>query len=360
MSHYQERLDKDLREIRNEFDAAAALAQEQLGDAVTALLAFNRDLATQVILRDRIINRITRNMDRLCHGFLIRHLPVGHHLRYISAVLRVAVALERIGDYAATVSRHTIRCSGPPPELIARDVELLAQQARACLAEALKAFRDENADRARRTLGLTYNMDSTHDKASEDLIATGERHNIPVRDLLGYAKALSVLLRTSDQAENIAQETLVAVTGETMNPKTYRILFVDRANDCTSLLAEAYAKKAFPESGSFSSAGWEPAKEVRPEAIAFFEEHGFPVEGVHPKRLPELMTEPRHFHVIIGLDEESREKVGQLPYKTVLLPWNVGPCPFGDGGTARAEETYREIASRLRELMQVLRGVDAA
>lgn len=360
MSHHQERLDLDLREIRSEYDAAATLAQEQVGDAVTALLSFNRELATQVILRDRIINRITRNLDHLCHGFVVRQLPVGHDLRYISAVLRVGVALERIGDYAATVSRHAIRCSGPPPELIARDVELLAHQARACLAEALQAFREENADLARRTLGLTYNMDSTHDKASEDLIATGERHNVPVRDLVGYAKALYALLRVSDQAENIAKETLFAVTGETHNPKVYRILFVDRANDCKSLLAEAYAKKAFPECGSFSSAGWEPADAMRPEVAAFLEEHGFPIEGVHPKRIPELMAEPRHFHVIVGLDEESREKVGELPYKTVFLNWDVGPCPFDDGGTERAEEMYREIASRLRELMQVLRGVDAA
>ncbi len=360
MSHYQERLDLDLREIRSEFDAAAELARTQVSDAVTALLTFNRELATQVILKDRIINRATRELDRLCHGFVVRHLPVGHHLRYISAVQRVGVALERIGDYAATVSRHTIRCSGPPPELISRDVEMLSHQAGVCLAEALRAFREENTDLARRTLGLTYNMDSTHDNASEDLIATGERHNIPVRDLFGYAKALYALLRVSDQAENIAQETLFAVTGETHNPKVYRILFVDRTNDCKSLLAEACAKKAFSESGSFSSAGWEPAQAIRAEVAAFFEAHDIPLDDVHPKRIPELRAEPRHFHVIIGLDEESREKLGELPYKTVFLHWDIGPCPFGEGGMARAEEMYRDIASRLRELMSILRGVDAA
>ncbi|HEY3285699.1 MAG TPA: PhoU domain-containing protein [Gemmatimonadaceae bacterium] len=360
MSHYQERLDVDLREIRSEVDAAATLAQEQVGDAVRALLTFDLELATQVILKDRVINRITRHLDRLCHGFIVRHLPVGHDLRYISAVQRVGVALERIGDYAATVSRHTIRGSGPPPDLIARDFELLSHQARVCLAEALHAFREENADMARRTLGLTYNMDSTHDKASEDLIATGERHKVPVRDLFGYAKALYVLLRVSDQAENVAQETLFAVTGETHNPKVYRILFVDRANDCKSLLAEAYARQAFPDCGAFSSAGWEPADAMRPEAVAFLEGHGLPLEGIHPKRLPELMAEPRHFHLIIGLDRESREKVGELPYKTIFLNWDVGPCPFSDEGSERADVLYREIASRMRELMLILRGVDAA
>jgi phosphate transport system protein len=359
VTHYQERLDRDLQEIRLGVKAAADLAQEQVGDAVKALLAFDWEVAGRVILRDRIINRRTRRLDHLCHGFVIRHLPAGRHLRYIAAVLRLGVALERIGDYAVTVSRQTLRCSGPPPEHVARDIELLAHQARACLAEALRSFEEESADLARKALGLTYNMDSTHDIASEGLVATGERQNVPIRDLLGYAKTLYVLLRVSDQAENIAQETLFAVAGETKNPKVYRILFVERANDCRSLMAEAYARKVFPESGEFSSAGWAPAEAVRPEAIAFLEAHGFSLEGLHPKRLPELMAEPKHFHVVIGLDDEAREMVGALPYKTVFLHWDVGPCPFGAGGAQRAEEIHRDIASRLSELMQILRGEDA-
>jgi phosphate transport system protein len=359
MTHYQERLDKDLQEIRAAIKDVADLAQDQVGDAVRALLAFDRDLAARVILRDRIINRLTRGLDHLCHGFVVRHLPAGRHLRYISAVLRLGVALERIGDYAVTVGRHTLRCSGAPPEQISRDIELLAHQARTCLDEALLGFGEESADRARKTFGLTYGMDSTHDRASEDLIATVESGQVPVRDLFAYTRALYALLRVSDQAENIAQETLFAVTGEARNPKVYRILFVEGANDCKSVVAEAYARKAFPESGAFSSAGWEPADRIRPEAATFLEEHGFPLEGLLPKPLPELMAEPRHFHVIVGLDGGAREQVGELPYKTVFLEWDLGPCPFGPGGAERSEEIYRDIATRLRELMLILRGEDA-
>jgi len=362
VTHYQERLDRDLQEIRSGFGSVAELVQQQIGDAVEALLAYDRERANQVILQDRIINRSTRKLDHLCHGFVVRHLPVGHHLRYVSAVLRLDVALERIGDYAVTVCRHTLRCSAPPPEAIARDIELIAQQARTCLAEALTAFQAESADLARKTLGLTYNVDSTHDKGFEDLVAAGEKHNLPVRDLFGYIKALYVLLRVSDQAENIAQETLFAAAGETKNPKVYRILFVDRANDCTSLLAEAYARKAFPDCGHFSSGGWDPAESVRPEALPFFEEHGYSTEGLHPKRIPDLMAEPKHFHVIIGLDEKAPEMVGEVPYKTVFLNWEVGPCPLGRGdpqASERLEGIYREIASRMRDLMEILRGPEA-
>jgi len=362
VTHYQERLDRDLQEIRSRFQSVAELVQEQVGDAVEALLAFDRERANQIVLRDRIVNRNTRNLDLLCHGFVVRHLPVGHHLRFVSAVLRLDVALERIGDYAVTVCRHTLRCSAPPPETIARDIELIAQQARSCLSEGLAAFQQESVELARKTLGLTYNVDSTHDKAFEDLVAAGERHKVPVRDLFGYIKALYVLLRVADQAENIAQETLFAAAGETKNPKVYRILFVDRANDCKSLLAEAYSRRAFPEGGSFSSAGWDPADSLRPEALPFFQEHGYSTEGLHPAKVPDLMSEPKHFHVIIGLDPQAQEMLGEIPYKTVFLNWDLGPCPLEGGdphGLERLESIYREIASRMRDLMVTLRGPEA-
>ncbi len=140
-----------------------------------------------------------------------------------------------------------------------------------------------------------------------------------------------MLLRVSDQAENIAQETLFAATGETKNPKVYRILFVDRANDCRSQLAEAYSRKTFPECATFSSAGWDPADSIRPEIAAL---PGGPWAShrrtATPKRVPDLMAEPKHFHVVIGLDEKAREMIGELPYKTVFLNWDLGPCPFSE------------------------------
>ena len=362
MSSYEERLNRDLETVRSHLREISDLVQTQVRDAVQALLTKDGALANRVILQDRIVNRDTRALDRLCHGFVVRHLPVGRHLRFVSSVLRLGVALERVGDYAVTICRHSLRCQGPPAEDIARDLELLAQQARGSLAEALKAFLAEDEGAARKALGLTRPVDNTHDKAFEDLVMAGEARAEPVRDLYGHLRALYVLLRVSDQAENIAQETLFATTGETKNPKVYRILFVDRGNDCRSLLAEAYARKAFPDCGTFTSGGWEPAEAIQPRLLPFLEEHGLEMEGLSPKAVPDLMAEPRHFHVVIGLDDQALNKIGEIPYKTVFLDWDVGPCPLGEGipeGIRRLEEMYREIGAKLVELMEILRGPDA-
>ena len=362
VSHYEKRLEQDLGEIRSRVKAVGDLVEDQVRDAIRALLTMDPDLANQVVLKDRIVNRETRALDRLCHGFVVRHLPVAHHFRYVSSVFRMDVALERVGDYAVTICRHSLRCSTPPPPTIARDLELIGHQARNSLEEALKSFHTEDLELARKAQGLTAPVDNTHDSAFEDLVSAGEAHEEPVRDLFAYLRSLYVLLRVSDQAENIAQETLFAATGETKNPKVYRILFVDRANDCRSQLAEAYARKAFPECATFVSGGWEPADSIWPEIISFLEDHGLSMENAGPQAVPDLMAEPRHFHVVIGLDEKAREMIGELPYKTVFLNWDLGPCPFSEDdpdAVKNFEAIYRVIAGQMRDLMEVLRGPDA-
>jgi phosphate transport system protein len=361
VSHYEKRLERDLDEIRSRLKAVGDLIEDQVRDAVQALLNVDPDLANQVILKDRIINRDTRALDDLCHRFVVRHLPVAGHLRYVSAAQRVALEMERVGDYAVTICRHSLRCVTPPPERIGKSLELLGQQARFSLSEALNAFYDQDVNRAQKALGLTAPLDSTHDRAFEDLVAEGEARKEPIRELFAYLRALYVLLRVSDQAENIAHDAKFSATGEQKNPKVYRILFVDRANDCRSQLAEAYARRTYSDCGVFSSGGWDPADDLRPELVPFLENHGLTVENPVPSAIPDLMAEPKHFHVIIGLDARAGEMLGEFPYKTVFLNWDLGPCPFSaqDPDAEKTFETmYRVIAGQMRDLMEVLRGED--
>jgi hypothetical protein len=74
------------------------------------------------------------------------------------------------------------------------------------------------------------------------------------------------------------------------------------------------------------------------------------------------MSEPKHFHVVIGLDAEAGDRIGELPYKTVFLNWDLGPCPFSEedpDAEKTFESMYRAIAGQMRDLMEVLRGPDA-
>ena len=129
-SHYEERLQRDLDWIQDLVGVVGNRLVQTIQDAATAVLTCDNQLAAQTIIGDYTINRQTRELDRLCHAFVARHLPSAGHLRYVSSVLRLNIALERIGDYGATISRTAVQLSEPPPSAVSRDIEMMAEQSR--------------------------------------------------------------------------------------------------------------------------------------------------------------------------------------------------------------------------------------
>lgn len=362
MSHYEERIERDLGVIRDRLVAIGKTLDDALDHAVDAVLTLDRGLASQTILADLPINREVRDLDRACHEFVARHLPSAGRLRFISAVLRMNIALERIGDYAVTVAREAVQLSEKVPVSVARDVELLSDQARRMLAQSMKAFAAGNAELARGTKGMAEQSKSTFKKVFVDLLAEGEERQRPLKDLFALLVVLNRLERVSDQAKNICEETIFAATGEVKAPKVYRVLFVDERNDFLSVMAAAVARKAFPESGKYDSAGWTPAESLRPMLIDFLDRHGADVHNVRPASLP-APHDLDDYHVIVSLSPGARDAIGEIPFHTVLLEW-----PFDDSASVAEKDltdeylqsVYRELTPRVRELMETLRGEGAA
>ena len=362
-SLYEVRLQADLGRIRTSVDDVGKEIAKGLQDSVKALLAMDTDLAYQVILGDHAINRSIMEIDRLCHSFVARHLPSAGHLRFISSVLRMNVELERIGDYAVTICRETVQLSNPLEAAVAREAERLARDSFQMLDQALRAFRESNAEIAKATKGYADQIDRSFANVFEELVHEGQENIRPIRDLFGTLVIFNRLERVSDQAKNICEETVFAATGETKQPKVYRVLFLDATNGCRSQMAVAIARKAYPESGIYVSAGRKPAEKLDPTVAKFMDARG--MAGVQsPRAIDDLQEAPSDFHVIVSLDGRVRDYVERVPFRTVALEWKVpeppGKEPAEDEAFAKLEEISRELAHNVRGLMETLRGPEAS
>lgn len=361
MSLYEERLAADVEKIRRRVEDIGARVIQAQKTAVHALLTGDRALAYETILGDHPINREIRSIDRACHAFVARHLPSGSHLRFVSAVLRLGVGLERIGDYASTICRHAVQLSAPPLPAVASDLDLMADQGRRVLEQALAAWNEFNAELARGTIGMARQSAGASHKVFEDLLQEGQEKRPPLKDLFALLVIFNRLNRVIAQAKNICEETIFAVAGETKAPKVYRILFLEEKNDCASQLAEAYAGKAFPTTAACQSAGWAPAEGLEPRCLAFMERNDLDASGLQAK-LP-VYEDLADYHVIVSLGGDVRPHLPEIPYHTVVLEWNLGPGIEGmdqERAGKLLAEMFKEIVSRLGELMETLRGEDAA
>ncbi len=355
MSYYETRLAADKVAIRRRLAEVGDRVDRAVGDAVDALLARDQARASELILADLPINRETRAIDAACHAFVARHLPSAGHLRFVSSALRLTVGLERVGDYAVTIAREAVQLSAPPPESIASDVRRLCADARAMLAQALRAFSDQDAELARETKPLAKAVARTYDEMYRDLLGLeGER---PLPDLFALLSVLNKLDRVADQAKNLCEETLFEVLGETKPPKVYRVLFVDARDTILGPLAVGLARKAFPRSGRFESAGWQAGDAVAPEVVKLAGELGLVVDA--PRALQPSRDVLARFHVIVGLTPGVRAKIPELPFQTALLEWSLPPLDGAETVRLGLQQITHDLSGRITELMAALRGEGA-
>jgi phosphate transport system protein len=350
-------MEADLAEIKRKVRKVSDLVELQVQRAIESVLTETADLANEAVLGDRQVNRRIKELDYLCHSFIVRHAPSGGPLRYVSAVMRLAVALERVGDYAGMMGREVVRLSAPPPGAILRDIEMMGHQARQTLGQSLRAFHHGDVALAKAGLGAGDQMDITLETVIKELIAAGDARAMPLKDLFALQRIVNLVKRVAEQADNVCEQTIFATTGEQRERRVFRVLFVDEHNDRSSQIAEAYARKAFPESGTYRSAGWNPGRAIDPNIVEFMDSRGVDMRSATPRKLQPVSSLTERYHVIVAFSSDARQHLGEIPYRTTLLEWKHGVGPGTDAGTL--EKLYQDLAVRVRDLMTTLAGPDA-
>jgi len=360
MSHYEERLENDLDNIRSEVSKLASWVDEAVKNSVHALLTGNEALASATILGDGPINRKMREIDSLCHQFVAVHLPSGGHLRLISSVIRINIILERIGDYAVTISRELQQVNEELDEVLARGIELLANEVQLMMKQAVTSFEESNIELAKGTIAMASQIDNTISGLYEGLYDEKPDWSLKVR--FAVFSVYHRLERIADQAKNLCEQTVFTVSGEAKASKVYHVLFIDDDNSCLSQMAEAIARKHFPESGVYTSvAGGTPATGLSAGLLEFMDGHGMQATDVQPSANDLTPIQLSGFNVIVGLQAPVSSYIQNPPFNTTQVTWQLTSVPEDCVCDAQAyENIHRELSVLIKDMMVLLRGEGAS
>ena len=352
LSHYEERLEADLLRIRARLQRVAEQVEDNLRHSVRAVLESDPRLANETLIKDRAVNRSVRELDHLCHLFVARHLPSGSHLRFVSAVLRLAVALERVGDYSVAICRVARHIEAPLPDAVRRNIGMMSQHAGKALGTALKGFVERDPDSARVSHGIAAQTAATYPYAFEALIAAAESESCPARDLFGALLVFRLLQRTAEQADNACEMTLFAVKGMRKKAKRFRILFVDADHSLAARLAEIAIEESYPDAGRFGSAGIQPVAEFDERLLAFCRRRGVArAEGDAPRSFDDALDVGPHYHVVVGIGVDPSMHF-DVPYRTAVLQWDLSEDGITNGSDV--EDLHRILMVRISGLMTTL------
>lgn len=215
-AHTDRLYEQQLGKLRASVLEMGGLVEDQIGQAVSALVERNDDLARATIARDHTVNRFDVEIDDLCLKLLALHQPAARDLRLITTALKITTDLERIGDMAEHIAERALELTVEPPIKPYIDIPRMAGSARDMLRRSLDAFVREDAELALGVCVSDDEIDKLHDQLFRELLSfMGEDPTTVSRAmrLLFVSKALE---RVGDHATNIAEMVIFMVKGRSI------------------------------------------------------------------------------------------------------------------------------------------------
>ena len=206
---------EELEQLEASLQEEGDLVLRALRSSLNALARGDEELADEVIRFDDEVDSRYVSIEEGVQSLLARQTPVAADLRFVLAVLRVNLHLERMADYCVTVAKLTklmgnLSVSG---EAISRSIEDMGQRAEQMIRVAMDAFATRDAEKAQTLVELDELIDRANRGAIEDVLSLGDS-----ADEREYGLRMLVVSRCveriGDHAVDIGEQVAYLVTGE--------------------------------------------------------------------------------------------------------------------------------------------------
>lgn len=213
--HSFSKFDSELESLRSKVLEMGGIVEEQIKNAVNALIDADAKLAHKVIDADTKVNNFEKLIDENCLLVLVKRSPAAGDLRFVSTVQKTISDLERIGDESSKIARAALRIyeddrMGKPS---LSDIKSMAKLVIGMLHEALDSF-------ARLDPKISLEV-RKEDEAVDEIYQSCMRTQLTFMledprkistalEIIYIAKALE---RIGDHSENIAEYVVYSVKG---------------------------------------------------------------------------------------------------------------------------------------------------
>ena len=190
-------------------------AQAALAAAVEAVLHRDGDKAKTVIAGDREVDQLELDVEESVIRLLATQQPMARDLRFLTAAMKIANDLERVGDHAVNIAESALRLADKPKVNIRiPEIEVMARRARKMLGDSLDAFIRADGALGRQVCKDDDVVDSLHDSVFRVLLThmmADAKTITPSLELLLVGRNLE---RIADLATNIGEDAVYLAEGK--------------------------------------------------------------------------------------------------------------------------------------------------
>ncbi|MFT8718205.1 phosphate signaling complex protein PhoU [Acetobacter sp.] len=213
-THTVKSYEQELDHLRSLMTQMGGLVERQTAQAVKAVVDGDEEAAVEAPELDPEVDELEREAEALAIRILALRSPMAIDLRTIVAGLKITGDLERIGDYASSISRRALRLDLDSSVMPLAGLKNMGRLVQDNLRRAIDALTTRDRDGAVAVWQSDTAVDELYTAMFRELVTymmEDPRNISTCIHLLFVAKNLE---RIGDHTTNIAERVYYAVTGE--------------------------------------------------------------------------------------------------------------------------------------------------
>ena len=206
-------LENEIIAVKKELVSMWILVQSQMNKAKEAMIQFDKDLAREVLIKEKRVNSFELKIDRDCENIFALYCPVAVDLRFLLAALKINTNLERIGDIAAGIALYVVESNVhfDVDKLESISLIRMYDEAVNILIDTRTAFEKEDTVLARSIFKRDDVLDAINEKAPAAVAEVIKADLKGIPEALYMMSVIRKLERVGDQSKNIAEEIIFYV-----------------------------------------------------------------------------------------------------------------------------------------------------
>ncbi len=220
--HTYKQYDAELEAVRAKVLQMGGLVEQQIINALEALVSVNPKLAEEVMEADHRVNALEVQVDEDCSHIIARRQPAASDLRMIMMVVKTITDLERIGDEATKIARvaQKIYESDRMYKPRFNEIKTMVTLVREMLRTALDAFARLDVTRTVEVARQDEQVDEQFRAAMRQLITFMLEDPRTISMSLEVWFVAKAIERIGDHAKNIAEYVVYMVKGKDVRHTT--------------------------------------------------------------------------------------------------------------------------------------------
>jgi phosphate transport system protein len=211
--HTVKAFDEDITRLRGLIAEMGGLAEVALREAMEALVKGNSELAQAVVARDKRIDALEAEIDKLAVRTLALRAPMADDLREVIAALKIAGIIERIGDYSKNIAKRADRIEGRRKFEPLTLLPAMADVAGAMVHDVLTAFAARDPALAAEVIARDDKVDAFYDSIFRNLVSHMMENPASISSAAELLFVARNIERIGDHSTNVAELVYFAATG---------------------------------------------------------------------------------------------------------------------------------------------------